>query len=169
MNTKSLFAAGLALTLAASALAQDPSSLVGKPAPAFKMTDTKGKVHTNASLKGKVVLMDFWATWCGPCVAASPSMQKLHDKYASKGLVVIGANTYERTNADGAAKKYATEHKYSYTFTKKNDTLAKKLGFMGIPGFVFVDKKGIVRHVQTGWGSELEPVFEKKIKELLAK
>src|SRR5687768_3814654 len=129
----------VAIALAGLATIGTPGELkdlVGKQAPAFKMTDTKGKVHTNGSLKGKVVLLDFWATWCPPCVAASPTMQKLHEKYAKQGLVVIGANLGEHSDPDGTPAKYAKEHKYTYTFTKKNDDYARKLGVRGIPMFM---------------------------------
>lgn len=144
-------------------------ALKGKPFPAFKMTDTNGKVHTNASLKGKVVLLDFWATWCGPCKAASPTMQNLHDKYASKGLVVIGANTYEQPNVKAtAAAKYQKDHKYTYMFTKENDKLAASIGARGIPFFVFIDKQGVVREVATGFGKDQSPAqFEAIVKRLL--
>jgi thiol-disulfide isomerase/thioredoxin len=133
------------------------------------MTDTNGEVHTNASLKGKVVLVDFWATWCGPCKAASPTMQKLHEKYASKGLVVIGANTYEQAKDRAtAAAKYKKDHKYTYVFTKENDKLASALGARGIPFFVFIDKQGVVREVATGFGEGESPAkFEKIIQSLL--
>jgi cytochrome c biogenesis protein CcmG/thiol:disulfide interchange protein DsbE len=135
-------------------------ALKGKPFPSFKMTDTTGKVHTNASLKGKVVLLDFWATWCGPCKAASPTMQKLHEKCA---------NTFERPNdRAGAAAKYKKEHNYSYTFTKENDKLAQQLGVSGIPFFVFIDRKGVVREVATGFGAGESPAqFEAIVKNLL--
>lgn len=143
-------------------------ALKGKPFPSFKMTDTAGKVHTNASLKGKVVLVDFWATWCGPCKAASPAMQKLHEKYAKQGLVVIGANTFERpADRKGAAAKYQNEHKYGYTFTSENDDLAKKLGVQGIPFFVFIDRQGVVREVVTGYGGGSDEKFEATVKKLL--
>ncbi len=143
----------------------DPSALKGKALPAFKMTDLNGKAVTNASLKGKVVLFDFWATWCGPCKKASPLMQTLHKKYASKGLVVVGANV---NDAKGAASKYKNEHKYSYLFTTGGEELLRKTGFSGIPGFIFVDKKGIVQKVQLGFGEELTTEFENTVKQLLA-
>lgn len=171
MKTWKVLAAVSTLALGAAVLfAQggQGENLKGKPFPAFKMTDTNGKVHTNASLKGKVVLLDFWATWCGPCKAASPTMQKLHEKYASKGLVVIGANAYEQPkDKAGAAAKYQKEHKYTYTFTKDNDKLAASIGARGIPFFVFIDKQGVVREVATGFGGGSAAQFEKTVQSLL--
>lgn len=164
-------ALGIGALVAVSA-AQKPFGphLKGKKMPAFKMTDTSGKVHTNASLKGKVILLDFWATWCGPCKAASPTMQKLHEKYAKQGLVVVGANVFENgTDIKTAAASYKKEHKYSYMFTKANETLATKLGINGIPAFLFVDKTGKIVEVQTGFSESLAGKFEATVKKLLGK
>ena len=157
--------------LGAACFAQDfGPHLKGKPMVGFKMTDTKGKVHTNQSLKGKVVVLDFWATWCGPCKAASPTMQKLHEKFVKQGLVVIGANTFEQgAGAKTAAAGYAKEHGYTYTFTSQNDALAQKLGIKGIPAFLFIGRDGKVAEVQTGFGEELAPQVESIVKKLLAK
>lgn len=141
----------------------------GQPMLAFSMTSTKGETLTNESLKGKVVVLDFWATWCGPCKMASPTMEKLNKKYAKDGLMVIGANTSEQSNADGAAAAYAKEHGYTYTFTKKNDALGEKLGISGIPCFIFIDKKGNVRDVAEGFDPGATPAqFEQTVKSLLA-
>lgn len=168
MNSKTALAIGFAL-VAAIATAQSPvESLNGKKMPSFSMTDLSGKKHTNTSLKGKVVILDFWASWCGPCKAASPTMQALHQKYASKGLVVIGANTEGQGDGFAIAKKYAAEHRFGYTFTAKNEDFAQKLGIQGIPTFIFIDKKGVVRRVEVGFNPGSTPAsFEDTVKRLL--
>jgi thiol-disulfide isomerase/thioredoxin len=148
-----------------AAMPQGPEKMEGKKMPAFTMKDTNGKTITDKSLKGKVVLVDFWATWCPPCVAASPTMNKLHAKYAKQGLVILGANVSDRP---GAAVKYKNEHKYAYTFTTGGEKLANSLGVRGIPAFFFVDRKGVIQDVQTGFGPELEKQFEGTVKRLLA-
>lgn len=161
------------LTIAAFAVvgagfAQGPdakNAMEGKKLPTFTMKDLAGKPVTNATLKGKVVVFDFWATWCGPCMKASPLMQSLHKKYASKGLMVIGAKVQDE---NGSAANYAKEHGYSYKFTNGGDALFETFKVPGIPCFVFVDKKGVVNKVQIGYGPELEAVFDKKVQALLA-
>jgi thiol-disulfide isomerase/thioredoxin len=162
---KSIAALALVSSVVVANAQVDPQSMTGKPMPKFTMKDTKGKAVTNASLKGKVVLVDFWATWCGPCKAASPLMQTLHKKYAKSGLVVVGANV---SDSPGAAPKYAKEHGYSYLFTTGGEDLQKKFGITAIPGFVFVDRKGVVRRVQLGYGPSLEADFDATVKKLLA-
>jgi thiol-disulfide isomerase/thioredoxin len=142
------------------------ATLLGKPLPPFEMTDLKGNRLTNDSLKGKVVLIDFWATWCGPCRKASPVMQALHEKYASRGLVVIGADTSERDVlgrpllTKELAEAYSREHGYTYTFTFGNDAFERACGVDGIPAMV-------VAKVQVGFHEGLQSDLEAAIKPLL--
>lgn len=160
----------LVLSLSANAFAQF-EKLKGKPAPKFTMKGTDGKTYTNALLRGKVVLIDMWATWCGPCKAASPSMESFHKKYAGKGLVVIGANTFEAPEAavsKKAAIGYKKEHQYSYLFTYDNSKFAESLGVKGIPFFMLIDRKGIVRDVLVGFDeSKTRAQLEAAIKKVL--
>jgi thiol-disulfide isomerase/thioredoxin len=121
---------------------------VGDAAPDFTLTDLGGKEVTLASLKGKVVLLDFWATWCGPCKAAMPTMQKLHDDYKDKGVVILGVNTWEQ-EAD-AAKAYMTKKKFTYGCLLKGDELAAAYGVRGIPTLVVIGKDGKVAEVEVG-------------------
>jgi thiol-disulfide isomerase/thioredoxin len=150
-----------------------PEKMANKAAPTWKMTTIDGKTITGAGLKGKVVLIDFWATWCGPCKLASPIMQALHEKYGSKGLVVIGANTSERDpsgnllNTPKLAADYRSEHKYTYTFTYGNDAMKNAWGVQGIPTMFIIDKQGIVKKVQVGYDDKLQSVLEAAIKPLL--
>ncbi|RYG37670.1 TlpA family protein disulfide reductase [bacterium] len=154
-----------ALALVAIAPAQDVKSAVGKPLPKLALKDLAGKTHTNASLKGKVVLLDFWATWCGPCKAAAPTMNSLFGKYKGKGLQVIGVNI---TDKEPAVKKYVADHKYTYPFTPASDTFAQALGVGPIPTFVLVDKAGKVRHVIVGFNTKSSPAeIEALVKKLL--
>lgn len=141
---------------------------VGKPMPAFTMTSFDGKTISNASLKGKPYILDFWATWCGPCKAASPTMQSIHQKYASKGLVVIGASVDEPVTM-AAAKKYPKEHGYTYTFATNTTKIAEKLQMEGVPCFMFVGKDGKVKAVKLGFGGpgSSPEDFEKLAKSLL--
>ncbi len=146
-----------------TAYAKGAVPTVGKKVPPFSMTDTKGKKHTDKTLLGKVVLLDFWATWCGPCKAASPTMQKLHAKYAKQGFVMIGANTGEQEKGPKNAIDYAKEHKYTYTFTYNNDKLTESWGVQGIPYFVLIDRKGNVLRVDTGFDPSMESALEKSV------
>lgn len=135
---------------------------VGDAAPEFKLMTTDDKEVTLASLKGKVVLLDFWATWCGPCKAAMPSIQKIHDEYKNKGVAVFGVNCWERK--DGVGKKYMTDKGYTYGCLLAGDDLAsKQYGTSGIPTLVVIGKDGKIALLEVGFG----PEGDKKIREAI--
>lgn len=143
----------------------------GKPLPAFTMKRLDDSKLTNKDLAGKVAVIDFWATWCGPCKAAAPKLNAMHNDYASQGLLIIGANLAERNAArervqtKDNAQAYANEHKYGYTFTYANDDLGKEWKVPGYPTFFIVDRKGIVREVMVGFN---EARMKTLVSELLA-
>lgn len=144
-----------------------PEGLVGLRLSPFEITDLQGDVITLDKLRGKVVLLDFWAAWCNPCRAASPVMQRLHDKYRNDGLVVIGVNVGE---GKAVAAQYAAEHRYTYTFAYDTDILKYNCGVRSLPAFIVADKEGVVRYAEVGWRSNTtERDLEKAIREALAK
>ncbi|MGE0002785.1 MAG: TlpA family protein disulfide reductase [Fimbriimonadaceae bacterium] len=152
--------AGLALSgFALAQKAPAPTDFIGKTMPKFEMTALDGTKVNNETLKGKAYILDFWATWCGPCKKAAPTMQELHAKYNESGLVVIGANTFERAEGPDNAKKYKAEHGYGYLFTYGNDDFAKSLNIQGIPTFFFVDKDGMVSDVIVGFTDQWKQKF----------
>ena len=117
-------------------------------APALDLVDLRGEAITSASLKGKVVLLDFGATWCRPCKAAMPTIQKLHEAYKDKGVVILGVNTWEK-NAD-AAKDYMARNKFTYGCLLNGDDLAKAYGVTGIPTLVIIGKDGTETMAEIG-------------------
>ncbi|HEY1492940.1 MAG TPA: TlpA disulfide reductase family protein [Candidatus Solibacter sp.] len=137
--------------------------LLGKAAPEFALKDVDGREVTLASLRGKPVLLDFWATWCEPCRQATPHIQGLHDRFKDKGLMVLGIDTNE---AAETARKYFVDDKYTFAnlLGSGNDVI-KNYGANGIPLVVLIDKGGVVRYVHRGWGSgiDLTPEVKKLI------
>ncbi len=139
----------------------------GDPAPDFKLMTLDGKEVTLASLKGKVVLLDFWATWCGPCKAAMPTIQKISEDYKSKDVVVLGVNTFEQK--PDAAKDYLAKKKFTYGCLLKGDELAKAYGVTGIPTLVIIGKDGKVASTEVGMSDESGAMLRKAIDAALAK
>ncbi len=130
---------------------QNVQQLQGKKLPAFTMTTTAGKRMTNADLRGRAAIIDFWATWCGPCKQVTPVLQELHQRHNRQGLLVIGANGLEDEAGPKAAADYAKSKRLGYVMTHSNDDLMKQWGVRGVPTLIFVDKSGTVRRVMVGF------------------
>ncbi|MHC4630411.1 MAG: redoxin family protein [Planctomycetota bacterium] len=141
------------------------SPLTGKPAPSFTLKDLNGKQVSLSDFKDKVVLLDFWATWCGPCVRAIPYVESLHKKYKDQGLVVIGINN-ER---DHTKVKAFAKTRMSYLILLDADKQFKEYGARSIPTAFYIDKEGMIRYRDVGFGPGKEKEMEQKIKELLGR
>jgi thiol-disulfide isomerase/thioredoxin len=140
---------------------------VGEAAPTFALKDPEGDEVTLESLKGRIVLLDFWATWCGPCKLAMPGMQKLHEKYRGKPVSIIGVDTWERGPADGP-KKYMAKEGFTYRLLLKGDDLAKAYGITGIPTFVLIGPTGKILYIGVGYDAAGEAKLSTFIDEALA-
>ena len=115
------------------------------PAPDFTLTDTVGKTHTLEDYRGRVVVLDFGATWCPPCVLAMPEVQALHVRFKDKPVTVFGVNCWE--TGDMAA--FMQQNGYDYTMLVEGDRVAAQYGVSSIPGFfvIGVDGKILLREV----------------------
>ena len=151
---------GLALLACAlPAAAQDmmtnppPPLPAGTRAPAFATTTLRGKPLSLASLRGKVVLLDYWATWCGPCRMATPTLQALHKQFAAKGLRVVGLSV-DQVDSVGQVKPFVKAFGMTYLVSASpvaNGRAARAYRVNGIPSQYLIDKKGIVRWSQSGF------------------
>ena len=134
------------------------TDLLGKPAPDFTLSGVDNHEVTLVSLRGKPVLLDFWATWCEPCREASPHIQKLHDQFKDKNLVVLGIDTNEPAEK---ARKYFADEKYTFgNLLGSGNDVIKNYGANSIPLIVLIDKDGVVRYVHRGWGSNIDLIPE---------
>ena len=134
---------------------------VGSKAPDWSLQTPDGKTVSLSTLRGSVVVLDFWAVWCGPCVAAMPHVQKLHEKYNGKGVKIFGLNTWEREGNDPV--KFMKDKEYTYGLLLKSDDVAKAYGVSGIPTFYIIDQKGNIAHTAVGFSPK-----DKKIEETIA-
>ncbi len=153
----------------------DYKTFVGKPVPAFEFVFADGSQMKSEELKGQVLLLDFWATWCVTCKAASPIVQKWHEAYGKQNFTAIGVNTFESTdpNADKnkkivlsaeASNAYAKEHNYTFTFATYGDPTAERWGIGGVPTFILIGKDGVVLNVETNTKPETMAKLEAAIK-----
>jgi thiol-disulfide isomerase/thioredoxin len=140
----------------------------GSAAPDWTLKTPEGKEISLKSLRGKVVLLDFWATWCGPCKMAMPGIQKLHEKYKDKPVAVFGMSCWERNpNADPAA--FMKDKKFTYPLLLKADEAATKYRVSGIPTFYLIDPDGKILLAFAGAGEDKLQRAEELIEQALAK
>ncbi len=116
---------------------------VDKSAPAWTLMDAEGNMVSLADLKGKVVVLDFWATWCGPCRMAMPMLDEFVEEHAGEDVRVFSVNVWE---AQGEQQKtYMEENDYDMTLLYGTDELAKEYGVKGIPHLCVIDREGKIR------------------------
>jgi len=133
------------------------------PAPGFTLPGLNGGEASLSALKGKVILLDFWATWCGPCVASFPSMQKLVDNNKDrKDVAIFFVDTWQ-TEADKFAvvKKFLQNKNYRFdVLMDTTDEVVKSFNITGIPTKIIIDKKGIVRFESVGFNGDEEKAID---------
>lgn len=114
----------------------------GAKIPDFRLKNAAGEDVTPETYKGKVLVIDFWGSWCGPCRAAMPGVQKLHEKYKDKPVVVVGFNFEQKKNADPA--KFMKDNKYTYGLVLNAEKIAPKFKVPGWPTFYVISPDGKV-------------------------
>jgi thiol-disulfide isomerase/thioredoxin len=124
----------------------------GVAAPAFNGSTVDGEPFELGSLQGKVVLLDFWATWCPPCVATMPHLQKLQDELGAKGLVVIGVN--QEPGEELKVKRFLTKRNLSFRSVMDPGSIHVGYGVFSFPTSFVIDRQGIIRASFRGPASE---------------
>src|SRR5438105_5654842 len=138
---------------------------VGSSLPEFSVKDLRGKDISAADLRGKVVLIDFWATWCQPCKREMPGYQKLLDKYAARGFTVVGFKFDTMRDTEDPVL-FAQKLGVHYPLAVATDDLKQKFGGIdGLPTTLLYDREGILRQKVIGF--EYTDVIESALKPLL--
>ena len=149
----------LLLIVAASAIfagcvfAKSPADSKAKePAPRFNATTTAGEKFNNGSIKGKVVLLEFWTTWCTYCEVELPFVERLNEEFGGKGLIILAVNVGESKKT---VKKYLEQHpRKTRIVLTDNTNLAAMYAAKSYPIYVVIDREGNIAGTQDGAGGE---------------
>ena len=137
----------VALQSAVLGMASRPP-VVGSPAPEFQLSDLDGETRSLLDYRGKIVLLNFWATWCKPCITEMPAMQEAYDELKDQGFVVIAVNELEDQER---VREHITSHGHTFTVLMDHDnTVANMYGVVGLPVSIFIDETGRVQEYVKG-------------------
>jgi thiol-disulfide isomerase/thioredoxin len=138
----------------------------GDAFPDLAKYSIEGQVPSPDALRGKVVLVDFWASWCGPCKGSFPVLEELHQQYGNRGLVVVGVNLDETSEA---MREYLEKHKVTFTILRdREQKLVKTVGIASMPSSFLLDGQGKVRFVHNGFhGAGTKKQYIEEIEGLL--
>lgn len=137
----------------------------GRPAPDFSLKAANGQTYSLQSVKGKVVLVDFWASWCPYCRRSMPSVVDLSRKFAGSAFMILGVSI----DADAHSwRRYVRDHELSWPqYLDRDRRISHLFGVRGVPAFILIDQKGAIFYQQRGWGEGLEPRLESMIEQEL--
>jgi peroxiredoxin len=122
--------------------------VVGTPVEDFQLVDLSGKMQSLSQYRGKIVLVNFWATWCKPCTTEMPAMQAIYDKLRDKGFVVLAVNELED---DAKVREHIKQYGHTFPVLMDRDNkVANQFGVFGLPVSVFIDQEGRVQEYIKG-------------------
>ena len=152
----------LSLVLAMAVAAAAPRS---GPAPDFQLKARDGTQISLAELKGQVVMINFWATWCGPCRQEMPHLEALYQRYNSLGFTLLGVNVEDDPKG---AEAWLSETPVNFPILFDSDNRVTKLyDVVAMPSTVLVDRSGNVRYLHHGYKPGYENEYQNQIRELI--
>jgi peroxiredoxin len=155
----------IALAMLAAAGAAKAKAAPNAPAPDFTLRQIDGPNLRLGEQRGRVVMVNFWATWCGPCRIELPHLDKLHTKYRNSGFMLLGVNIDDDPNA---AKALAAKLglKFPVLFDSEKKVVAA-YDLNAMPATVLIDRDGKVRHLHRGYKDGVEQLYEQQVRALL--
>lgn len=164
-RTKSYVTCLIVILSAVLSLSVNANEMIGKPAPDFTLKSMAGKNTNLVEQRGNIIVLNFWASWCGPCRKEMPILQKFHDKYTDLGVQVWGVNV-EQENQAGRDFIKGIDVNFPIFFDESN-TLSASYQVEAMPTTVIVDRNGAIRYVFRGYKDGYEKKYAKAIKKLI--
>jgi peroxiredoxin len=153
------------LTVVATMTAAAATLQTGAPAPAFQLNSNAGKPLALADFRGQIVLLNFWASWCGPCRQEMPILEQLNRQYHGKGVTLLGVNV-EPDSAAAVQWLKATPVTFPILFDT-DSKVSKLYEVAGMPNTVIIDRKGLVRYIHRGYAAGAENDYLNQIRALI--
>lgn len=136
-------------------------------APDFSLSDASGNKIKLSDFRGKVVMLEFWATWCPPCIESIPAMKTVHEKYKDKGFVLLGISVDRGNNAATKVSSFIKENGVSYPVFLDDGNLSSTYDANSIPMSFIIDKNGHIAVRHTGFISDMVGTLSQEIEALL--
>lgn len=140
---------------------------VGKPAPAFSLVDTGGNRVSLSDLAGKVTILEFWATWCGPCQESVPELNALQAKFGDRDVTILGISIDEGDDAHEIVREFSSEHKISYPILFSDESVTTEYGIMSIPVLFILDKAHVIKSRHVGYRPGMSEDLVREIEAML--
>jgi peroxiredoxin len=140
---------------------------VGNKAPSFALKDTEGKSVRLSDFSGRVVVMEFWATWCGPCKESSVELEKLYRKYKDRGVVVLGISMDFGSGAVQKVKGYAETNDLTYLMLMDDGKASDTYRIYNIPATYILDRNHVIVKIYKGYMAGLGDRIAEEIERLL--
>jgi len=138
-----------------------PPLTVGEAAPDWRLSDAVGKEHSLADYRDRIVVIDFWATWCGPCIRAMPELQRVYDRFRDRGVEVFGVNVWEDSNA----AEFMKRNGYTYGLLLRGENAADAYRVPSLPTLYVIGKDGKIIRATKGLDDGLEKFLESVLRE----
>lgn len=147
------------------ALGANAADELSGPAPSFTLESRSGETVSLADLEGDVVMINFWATWCGPCREEMPHLEALHQRYKDLGFTLLGINVEDDRKG---VERYLGETPVSFdVLYDPANKVSEMYDVIAMPSTVMVDRNGNMRYIHHGYQSGYEHEYQRQIRELL--